>query len=180
MAVAGYVGQAYLILSATGHATITVTFSKACGASGLLAVWVDEFAPPSGETVSYDDGEVGSGTGTINTPTIPVSGSNELVTSVASDEWSVGEATGAWTLNDGGVQHSCNAAHILSVSANTAVGYLGYSGKAYAAVGMSFKAAAVVTAAVTGTATASITEADIVAGGKTIILTLTNDTWIAA
>ena len=33
-------------------------------------------------------------------------------------------------------------------------------------------------AAVTGTATASITEADIVAGGKTIILTLTNETWV--
>lgn len=35
-------------------------------------------------------------------------------------------------------------------------------------------------AALTGTVTASITEADIVAGGKTIILTLTGDTWIAA
>ena len=31
-----------------------------------------------------------------------------------------------------------------------------------------------------GTATASITEADLTAGGKTIILTLTNDTWAAA
>jgi len=35
------------------------------------------------------------------------------------------------------------------------------------------------TAAVTGTATASITEADIVTGGKTIIVTLTDDTWVA-
>ena len=35
-------------------------------------------------------------------------------------------------------------------------------------------------AAVTGTITASITEADIVAGGKTIVLTLTGDTWIPA
>jgi len=34
-------------------------------------------------------------------------------------------------------------------------------------------------AALTGTVTASITEADIVTGGKTIILTLTNDTWVA-
>ena len=33
---------------------------------------------------------------------------------------------------------------------------------------------------ITGTATASITEADVVAGGKTIIITLTGDTWIAA
>lgn len=35
-------------------------------------------------------------------------------------------------------------------------------------------------ATLSGTVTASITEADIVTGGKTIILTLTGDTWIAA
>ena len=35
-------------------------------------------------------------------------------------------------------------------------------------------------ATVSGTAIASITEADVVAGGKTIIITLTGDTWIAA
>ena len=37
-----------------------------------------------------------------------------------------------------------------------------------------------ISAAITGTATASITEADVVTGGKTIIITLTNDTWKAA
>lgn len=37
-----------------------------------------------------------------------------------------------------------------------------------------------ISAAITGTATASMTEADVVAGGKTIIITLTGDTWIAA
>ena len=35
------------------------------------------------------------------------------------------------------------------------------------------------TAAITGTATANIVEGDVVAGGKTIIITLTGDTWIA-
>ena len=35
-------------------------------------------------------------------------------------------------------------------------------------------------AAITGTATASITEADIVTGSKTIIITLTGATWKAA
>lgn len=40
--------------------------------------------------------------------------------------------------------------------------------------------AATATAAITGTATASITEADIVTGGKTLIITLTNDTWVAS
>jgi len=37
-----------------------------------------------------------------------------------------------------------------------------------------------ITIALTGTVTASITEADIVTGGKTIILTVTGDTWVAA
>jgi len=39
---------------------------------------------------------------------------------------------------------------------------------------------AVVSAAITGTITASTTEADIVTGGKTIIITLTGDTWVAS
>jgi hypothetical protein len=37
-----------------------------------------------------------------------------------------------------------------------------------------------VTAALTGTATAGINETDIVAGGKTIIITLTGDTWVTS
>jgi hypothetical protein len=36
------------------------------------------------------------------------------------------------------------------------------------------------TAALTGTALTSITEADIVTGGKTIIITLSNDTWVTS
>jgi len=40
--------------------------------------------------------------------------------------------------------------------------------------------AATPTAALTGTITAGVTETDIVSGGKTLIITLTNDTWIAA
>jgi hypothetical protein len=36
------------------------------------------------------------------------------------------------------------------------------------------------TAVITGTATSAITETDIVAGGKTIIITLTADEWVAA
>ena len=39
---------------------------------------------------------------------------------------------------------------------------------------------AVAYANITGTITASVTEADIVAGGKTIIITLTGDTWVTS
>ena len=37
-----------------------------------------------------------------------------------------------------------------------------------------------VVAVVSGTATAGITEAEIVAGGETILIAMTNDTWVAA
>ena len=39
---------------------------------------------------------------------------------------------------------------------------------------------AAVSAAITGTITASVTETDIVTGGKTTIITLTGDTWVAS
>lgn len=47
------------------------------------------------------------------------------------------------------------------------------------AILLALRPAGAVSAAVTGTATAAITEADVVAGGKTIITTLTGDTFIA-
>ena len=48
------------------------------------------------------------------------------------------------------------------------------------AYGRSPEAGTAASAAITGTATASISETDVVAGGKTIIITLENDTWVAA
>jgi hypothetical protein len=43
-----------------------------------------------------------------------------------------------------------------------------------------FKAGATATAAITGTATSTIDETDVVAGGETIIITLTDETWVPA
>ena len=43
-----------------------------------------------------------------------------------------------------------------------------------------FSAVAAVTGALTGTTVPTITEADVVSGGETSIITLTNDTWVAA
>jgi hypothetical protein len=51
-------------------------------------------------------------------------------------------------------------------------------GLGWAAVGLELRSGGTVSAALTGTALASITEADIVAGGKTIVITLTGDSFI--
>ena len=53
-------------------------------------------------------------------------------------------------------------------------------GRAYPVRPILSRRIAAATAAITGTATASITEADVVTGGKTIVITLTNDEWVAA
>lgn len=50
----------------------------------------------------------------------------------------------------------------------------------WGAIGVSVAVAPAKSAALTGTALAGITETDVVAGGKTIIITLTGDTWIPA
>lgn len=142
MDMAGFIGQGYVVAPSNAEKTITVTFSKTCGSDGVLAIWIDEFAPPAATTASYDDGEVGNGTEAINTPTIPVSGTEELVVSVASDAYTVNSTTGSWISNAGGNQYNNNAAYILSVSSSTAVGFQGSSGNVYNAIGMSFKAVA--------------------------------------
>lgn len=57
-----------------------------------------------------------------------------------------------------------------------AITRLGLGGGSRAA----YTLAAVASAAVSGTASAGLTEAQVVAGGETIIITLVNDTWVAS
>lgn len=68
------------------------------------------------------------------------------------------------------------------LAGSTAVNYTwGTDGQggAFGGVGVEIKIAPA-TAAVTGTATASITESDVVTGGKTLVITLSGDTFIAS
>ena len=51
-------------------------------------------------------------------------------------------------------------------------------GRAFPSRALILSRIATASAAVTGTATASITETDVVTGGKTIIITLTNNNWV--
>lgn len=58
--------------------------------------------------------------------------------------------------------------------------YSGTSGKKVIVGGGVFQGTSAVSAAITGTAVPTITEADVVTGGKTIIITVTGDTFKAA
>lgn len=138
---AGWAGQGYL-LSAPANAdkVITVTYSK--NYSGAAAIWCDNFTPPAGTTASRDSSAFATGSGAINTPTITVSGANELVYGTATDSSDVGSVTGAWTESEGGKIYGNSSEWILDVSANTAVGFTGTAARGYNAIGMSFSFAA--------------------------------------
>src|SRR5581483_11385519 len=135
MTSAGYVGQAYLINApSNADKNIKVTFNKAMSGAGEL--WVANFSVTGG-TASYNSGATDTtSTGTVNTPTIPVSGANSLVWATVADANSANAATGAWTGID--QTFGCDAEYIVSVSANTAVGFAGTGGAVYNAIGMSF------------------------------------------
>lgn len=139
MDTAGYVGQAYLLYApANANKAITATFNKSDGPSGAISMWCDDWTP-SGGASAYDSGNVGNGTGTINTPTITVSGTNELVYCTASDAASVGVANSPFTLNEGGNQGGNQSEWAKDLSADQACAYAGTAGQVYNAVGMSFK-----------------------------------------
>lgn len=137
MASAGYIGQAYFIASGTPDKTITITFNRTIV---VAEIWVKNFSATG--VITYDNGAFASGTGTVNTPSIPVAGSGELVWAVTSNAADTNGATGAWADSEGGGASSNASAFILSVSANTAVGWAGTAAAAFNAIGMSFAATA--------------------------------------
>ncbi len=69
---------------------------------------------------------------------------------------------------------------ILTGTSSTSDPTMGDTSADRASVFMALKETASQSAVLTGTITPTATEADIVAGGKTLIITLTGDTWIAA
>jgi len=121
-------------------------------------------------------------------PALTVSGTERMAIQfgISMDNAAFAMTATGWTLgteDDDATGTDCafQTARKDNVSANTAADTSTNAAPAqgaYVFYGVVFLP--VVTAAVTGTITSATTEADIVAGGKTIIITLTNDEWIAA
>ncbi len=174
VAAAGQPFQAYL-LSAPGTAskTITATFGDSFSYG---AIWCDDFVVDGG-TAQYEAGAVGSGTGEITAPSIPVSGAGRLLYGVAMDADSVGAAQAPWTGNAGGAQSGNAAVYVLSASESTAVAMGGTSGNPYNAIGMAFAIGGTSTTPTTPTATLTATPSMISSGqSSTLTWTSTNAT----
>jgi hypothetical protein len=163
--------------------TIGMDFTTGHGATWETTFWSlteitnpDTGDPEDAPVTTVDNNSVTSGAiadvGTVGADDIVLAGftheSNEAVTITGFTSLSHdANATGLRTLTVG--WHATDdtpAATWASGSSYTAIGVIvnGVSGGA--------------SAALTGTATAGIDEADIVAGGKTIVMTLTGDTFI--
>ena len=130
--------QAYL-LSAPANAdkTITATFNKSI--SGAAAIWCDDFHVSGGMAVLDNSAGGASDNSTnVNAPTIPVSGSNDLLYSVVTTENTVLSANAPWVGTDGGNQFGNYAAYDLSATSSTALDYTVVHAN-WNSIGMSFK-----------------------------------------
>jgi hypothetical protein len=79
----------------------------------------------------------------------------------------------------GGSNYFAIATNDAASSGSWSVSVAAGQSETHRCIARAFYVASAPSAAITGTATESIDESDIVAGGKTIIITLTGDTWIS-
>ena len=165
----------------TGTKSIKITYgasvvctSGSSSYSGVGQATPFNAASPQGATAS---------TGTITVAVTSAVG-ELVVDSVVDPEFSVadtlvpsGSQTTIYNITNGG--NNAGGASDQAGAASVTMSWTGVTGGGdWDTVAVSMIAAG--GAALTGTAMSSITEADVVAGGKTIIITLTGDTWIPA
>jgi hypothetical protein len=129
--------------------------------------------------------------GTPNTAFSTTGNGTVTVASVGADDMVVenylDNAAGTPTIGADQTQRNTQTFFTLNYRQSTQPGTAGgvmswtTSGVSWWGIGaVAFKAATSVSAALTGTAAPTATESEIVAGGQTIILTLTGDTWVVA
>lgn len=161
-----------LIPSATGTHDVVASFSGADLSSAGVTLFNGVH-----QTVSFGTAASGGARDTTNSVAIS-SAAGELVwTSTSTDDETGITAGGTQLWQDAGVgsDNSFGAqtySGAATVTATWTQDILGWSSG-----GIALKPTAT-SAALTGTVTATIGEADIVAGGKTIIATLTGDSWV--
>lgn len=117
---AGVVYLARLIAGGTAEKTITVSYTQS---SVLKSCSVDEFTVASG-TAAFDQDAAGTGTTgpTINTPTVTVTGSNELTYSAGVSDHTITSVDSPWTqIFANGAAFAEAAGYILSRTGNVAV-----------------------------------------------------------
>jgi hypothetical protein len=163
----------YRVVTSTGTRTVTVTFAGTCDS----ALAVNEY-DTAHTVLNVTNGNTGT-TGNITPGSVTPPGTALYVVACVNGNGVTVTPDGAWDQRqevESAGTCSINTHDKITSGAQNPTTTTGATPGAWVATIATFTSPA--TAAVTGTATASITEADIVAGGKTIIATLTADTFV--
>jgi hypothetical protein len=172
---------AFGLAPSSGANTVTVNPSQAVND---FSYTIAEFSgAPAGNVADVNGGSTTGALGVTATDSLTTVAVNALIIGVMSQSGVDTTLTkgadytdlGETETNDGNACHHAVYRVVTAPGVYTVDWTLG-AARDWGAQTYSFRPAA--TAMLTGTATASITETDIVNGGKTIILTLTNDTWV--
>jgi hypothetical protein len=133
----------YCIVPSGAGKTITVTFSKNFSFAFLAT---DEFNLSSGTIVFDSDAISGSGNNSffITTPTVTVTGSDDLCYAAASSGNAVSSVDAPWTAAPTSIPDAWGgaSAFILGATSNTAVAMTQNASVDYSSVAMSFKSSA--------------------------------------
>lgn len=171
------------------HTSVYYLIAPDSGSSYTVSVTLSGTAvDASGGAVSYQGAKQSGQPDANNGSNGSSSSASTSVTTVADNCWvfSVVAAyvnltcnnTSRWNLN-GTYDHGGSDTNGPKTPAGSQTMSWGLASSSVWAISAASFAPASGTAALTGTVTSSIKETDIVAGGKTIILTLTGDTWVA-
>jgi hypothetical protein len=166
--------QAYIVRTSSAPSRTWAYANSGAGVASISAFTGVDTTTPIDASGSYS-----SQSGTPNTSSVTTATANAMLL------WASGDYNAGQTDDPTGFT-AITAANPLFMSYKLQAG-AGASG-ALTGTGnatgwcrtLALKPAVTVSAAITGTAQPSATETEIVAGGETIIITLTGDTWIAA
>jgi len=158
--------------------TVTATWSGSVQRREIHAFEV------SGLSGNVRNTNTNSGTSTSPTTGTVSATIDDFMLGMIQTDYNYGTLTddASWTaIAEGAIWNKASLQYRIAPSTTTFSATASNSAsREYQAAIIAYEAAASVSAALTGTATATIDEDDIVTGGKTIILTLTGDTWVTA
>jgi len=166
----------------TGASNKTVTVSISGGVNKRICLHLAEYKSSVSGTFAVDGTPVsGSATSTNPTPSSAITTTTD--TSVVlgyaiANGGSLTAGSGYTSVSSTAVTVWDRVEHQITTSAGNYTPNWTANNGDWAALGIAFQVVAPTSIALTGTVTTA-KEADIVAGGKTIILTVSNDTWVA-
>jgi hypothetical protein len=170
------IGVALLVNPSTGSQTLAWTWS-AGGARAQGGEIVLVYVTGGNTSDPYRDADADANVASGNVVVTINSETTDLLLALAMSLAPTSPTLDGTQFIDGASLNNDNydVSDVTPSATSTTVNMLGEAYSAMVAISLKEPGGS---AALTGTATATINEADIVAGGKTIIVTLTGDTWI--